>query len=155
MKRNWLIIILILILFVTTAEGTKYQYDSLNRLIKVSYESGMYISYFYDEVRERIVAIYCRHLARKATPRKAIEYYRKAAEIDQSNAARSQIYKKMAERHYDLGETEKAREMMGKAFRINPKMKGARRICENLGIPYSEDDGPLDDNEDEDNESDV
>jgi len=97
---------------------------------------GPRLRYFYDEVRDRIVSIYCRRLARGASPKDAIRYYRKAAEIDQSNASRSQIYKKMAERYYDIDEVDEARRMIEQAFAINPKMKGARRICESLGIPY-------------------
>ena len=97
---------------------------------------GPRLRYFYDEVRDRIVSIYCRRLARGAQPKDAIRYYKKAAEIDQSNAARSQIYKKMAERYYDMDEVNQARKMIQQAFAINPKMKGARRICESLDIPY-------------------
>ena len=99
---------------------------------------GPRLRYFYDEVSERIVAIYCRHLARKAAPREAIGYYQKAAKIDQSNAARSQIYMKMAEQYCDLGERGEARRIMRQALHINPRMKGARRLCRNLGIPYSQ-----------------
>jgi len=99
---------------------------------------GPRLRYFYDDVRERVITIYCRHLARRAAPLKAIEYYRKAAEIDQPDAARSQIYKKIAERYWDLGDADQARRMMRKAFGVNPNMKGARRICERLGLPVPE-----------------
>ncbi len=33
-----------------------------------------------------------------------------------------------------MGDRRKARAAMAKAFEINPKMKGVRRICEKLGI---------------------
>lgn len=98
---------------------------------------GPRLRYFYDEVRDRIVTIYCRYLARKAPPREAISYYQKAAKIDQSNAARSQIYRKMAERYRDMGERDEAREMMRRALHMNPRMKGIRRLCESLHVPYS------------------
>ena len=97
---------------------------------------GPRLRYFFDDVCERIVGIYCRDLARKAKPRQAIRYYRKAAQIDMSSAARSQIYKKIAERYVDMDQPNEARRILMKAFDINPRMRGAARICEKLNVPY-------------------
>jgi len=97
---------------------------------------GTRLRYFFEEVCDRIVAIYCRELARKTTPRQAIGFYRKAAKIEMSAAARSQIYRKIAEQYCDIGEDDRARQTMREAFKINPRMKGVARICRQLNIPY-------------------
>ncbi len=58
--------------------------------------NGPKLRYFFEEVCDRIVGIYCRELARNAPSHEAIQYYQKAARIEMSSAARSQIYKKIA-----------------------------------------------------------
>ena len=96
---------------------------------------GPRLRYFFDEVCERIIAIYCSDLARNVDIEEAIRCYKKAAKIHQPNSARARIFKKMAERYLDDHDYENAYQMMHRAFETYPKMKGARRICEKLGIP--------------------
>ncbi len=98
---------------------------------------GPRLRYFFDEVCDRIIGIYCRDLARNAPPKQAIRYYQKAARIHMSEAQRSQIYKKIAEKYLQLDDIPRARAALEKAFKINPKMKGAQRLCEKLGVQAS------------------
>ena len=44
----------VLLSFVSVAHSTNYDYDSLNRLTKVTYDGGFQISYSYDAVGNRI-----------------------------------------------------------------------------------------------------
>jgi len=60
MKRYWfftLVIFLDLSCFSQTAFCTTYHYDNLHRLTRVTYDSGMTITYTYDEVGNRTTRI--------------------------------------------------------------------------------------------------
>jgi len=92
------------------------------------------ICFFFDELKLRLRDLYCRKLTRKTKPRIALDYYAEALAFIHDKADRSLVFKRMAECYLKLQDTEEARASLEEAFRLNPRMKGARRICEKLCI---------------------
>ena len=89
---------------------------------------------FFDEVKLRLRKLYLKDLVRDADPATALRYYSDALEMGLDRADRAFTHKKMAECYFKLGELDKARAALLEAFRIQPRIKGARRICEKLGM---------------------
>lgn len=88
--------------------------------------------YLFDEIKERILRIYCRHLARPAQPREAILYYEKTLEFELIKAERAQVYKKMAECYLKLGDYYSAAANLNMALSLKPNLRGTQRLCERL-----------------------
>lgn len=93
---------------------------------------GPRLRYFFEEVRDRIRDIYCRNLARSASPAKALEYYKKVLACSLPRSDQAYVRKKMAERHFDLGDVNAAREQLSLAFQLKPNLKGTQKICSKL-----------------------
>jgi len=99
---------------------------------------GPRLRYFYEEVRDRIRDIYCRSLARSATPEVALKYYKKALKCGLPKTDQAFVHKKMAERHFDLGDIAAARDALTEAFRLKPNLKGTQKICTKLNCTPEE-----------------
>ena len=89
---------------------------------------------FMREVHDRIVRIYCRHLAPAAVPMEAAHYYLRALGIEQGRGRRAFLHKKLAECHMAIGDKNTARSQLGMAFELKPDLKGATKICQKLGF---------------------
>ena len=89
---------------------------------------------FLEEVKDRIRDIYCKKLARKSDPDEAIMIYAKVLSLGIPKKTEAYIHKKIAEAYYKSGSLKKARSHLQKAFALEPKLKGAQKICEKLGV---------------------
>jgi len=95
---------------------------------------GPRLRYFFDEVQERIVAIYCQQLPRKFAPRRAIAWFRHALELGLPLRDQAEIRKRLAEMLLKVGETEDARRELRKALEERPGLKGVQRLASRLGM---------------------
>jgi len=94
------------------------------------------LCFFFDEVKIRLRDLYCRELVKGAAPDVALRYYAEALEeIELTKADRALVCKRMAECYYKQGDIPTARAALARAFQYQPKLRGAQKICENLGIP--------------------
>ena len=92
------------------------------------------VRYFLEEVKERIKDIYCKCLARRSSPAQAIAVYKKVLDMDVPKKSEAYICKKIAESYFKLGNINRAKEYLGRAFDLEPHLKGAQKICEKLGM---------------------
>jgi len=90
--------------------------------------------FFLEEVKDRIRDIYCKKLARRSPPLEAINVYRSVLALGISKKTEAYIHKKMAESYYKAGKLQRAKEHLGHAFQLEPRLKGAQKICEKLGV---------------------
>ncbi|MDE1890299.1 MAG: DnaJ domain-containing protein [Planctomycetota bacterium] len=81
-----------------------------------------------DEIKERISNIYCRKLARYASPQKALSYYEKVLQLKLYKNKNAFIYKKMAERYLELREYENALRYLNIALSLNPNLQGIQKL---------------------------
>lgn len=84
--------------------------------------------YLFDEIKDRIQRIYCRVLARRASPKEAIIYYEKALELDLGRAERAFVHKKIAECHFKQGDLFSASGHLNLALSLKPNLRGVHRL---------------------------
>ena len=90
--------------------------------------------YFLEEVKDRIRDIYCKRLARRSPPMDAIKIYNKVLGMRFPKKTEAYLHKKIAESYYKMTDLRQAREHLHKAFTLEPKLKGAQKICEKLAM---------------------
>lgn len=109
------------------AEALEFYEEAYLRL-----EQGTKRRYLMDEIKDRIQRIYCRHLARRAGPKKALSYYERVLELKLSRSERAYIHKKMAECYLKLGDYYSAATYLNMALSLKPNLRGVQRVCEKL-----------------------
>jgi tetratricopeptide (TPR) repeat protein len=97
-------------------------------------ESVHHKRFFLDTLKERIRDIYCKKLARRSTPIDAVHIYEMVLELGIPKKTEAYIQKKIAEAFFRAGQDKKAKAHLAKAFALEPRLKGAQKICEKLGL---------------------
>ena len=92
------------------------------------------VRFFLEEVKDRIKDIYCKKLARKSDPQEAIDIYDKVLALGIPKKTEAYIHKKIAEAYFKSGNIKRAKMHLQRAFALEPKLKGAQKICEKLGV---------------------
>jgi len=96
-------------------------------------EREMPVRFFLEEVKDRIRDIYCKRLARALPSLDAVKIYQKVLDMGLAKKAEAYIHKKIAESYHKFGDLKKARQHLALAFDLEPRLKGAQKICEKLG----------------------
>jgi curved DNA-binding protein CbpA len=99
-------------------------------------ESDSPIRFFLLEVKERIRDIYCKKIARRCNPIESIDIYTKVMDMGFNKKTEAYLHKKIAEAYFKAKDSSKAIRHLNIAFNLEPKLKGAQKICEKLGVPY-------------------
>lgn len=81
-----------------------------------------------DEVKERARNLYCRKLARRASPEKALIYYEKVLNLNLYKNENAFIYKKMSECYLQLKEYENALKHLNTALSLKPNLPGINKL---------------------------
>ncbi|MHC4502258.1 MAG: DnaJ domain-containing protein [Planctomycetota bacterium] len=92
--------------------------------------------FFLETLKERIRDIYCKKLARRSSPADAVAVYEKVLTLGIPKKTEAYIHKKIAEAFFRASQHKKARAHLCKAFALEPKLKGAQKICEKLGLDF-------------------
>lgn len=95
---------------------------------------GPRLRYFFEEVQERIVTIYCQHLPRAASPEEIVGHYGHALKLGLPAKERAEIRKRLAETLLKLGDLEGAERELREALRLRPSLKGVQRLAARLGV---------------------
>ncbi len=95
---------------------------------------GPRLRYFFDEVQERIVTIYCQQLARTAPPQDAVRYFQHALKLGLPARDRAEIRKRLAETLLKIGDREGAQRELREAIKLHPGIKGVQRLAARLGM---------------------
>ena len=90
------------------------------------------LRFFLEEVKDRIRDIYCKKVARRCKPLDAVKIYEKVMAMGVSKKTEAYLHKKIAESYFKANLEKKARVHLKKAFELEPKLKGAQKICEKL-----------------------
>ncbi|NQT89135.1 DnaJ domain-containing protein [bacterium] len=96
---------------------------------------GPRLRYFFDEVRDRIVTIYCQHLPRLLSAEEVIGHFKHALRLELPPKERAEIRKRLAETLLKVGNDDEARDHLLKALQLRPSLKGVQRLCARLKIP--------------------
>lgn len=80
------------------------------------------------EIKERIRNIYCRNLAKRASPEKALSYYEKVLKLNLYKNENAFIYKKMAECYLELKEYDNALQYLKTALSLKPNIQGIYKL---------------------------
>jgi len=95
---------------------------------------GPRLRYFFEEVQERIVTIYCQHLARTVPPADAVGYFQHALKLGLPTKDRAEIRKRLAETLLKVGDREGAQRELREAIKLHPGIKGVQRLAARLGV---------------------
>ncbi len=90
--------------------------------------------YFFEEVKDRIRDIYCKKVARRCKPLESVKVYEKVMGMGVSKKTEAYLHKKIAESYYKANLQKKAGCHLVRAFELEPKLKGAQKICEKLSL---------------------
>jgi curved DNA-binding protein CbpA len=91
--------------------------------------------FFLDEVKDRIRDIYCKKVARRCKPLESVKIYEKVMVMGVSKKTEAYLHKKIAESYFKGRVESKAKGHLRLAFKLEPKLKGAQKICEKLRVP--------------------
>jgi len=97
-------------------------------------ERNLPMRFFLEEVKDRIRDIYCKKVARRCKPIESVKIYEKVMAMGVSKKTEAYLHKKIAESYYKGAVEKKARVHLKRAFELEPKLKGAQKICEKLAI---------------------
>jgi tetratricopeptide (TPR) repeat protein len=90
--------------------------------------------FFLEEVKDRIRDIYCKKVARRCRPIDSVKVYEKVMAMGVSKKTEAYLHKKIAESYFKGACEKKARFHLRRAFELEPKLKGAQKICEKLSV---------------------
>lgn len=90
--------------------------------------------FFLEDVKDRIRDIYCKKVARRCKPIESVKVYEKVMGMGVSKKTEAYLHKKIAESYFKANLEKKARSHLEKAFELEPKLKGAQKICEKLSV---------------------
>lgn len=96
---------------------------------------GPRLRYFFDEVQDRIITIYCQHVPKLPDPHEAARHFQHALKLGLPFRDRAEIRKRLAETLMKIGDLEGARRELREAIRSHPGIKGVQRLAARLGIP--------------------
>lgn len=99
-------------------------------------ERDLPLRYFLPIVKERIKEIYCKRVVRQVTPTEAIEIYEKLLAMGFCKKTGAHLHKKISECYFKLHETKKAGAHLKLALEMEPRLKGAQKICQKLGVSW-------------------
>jgi tetratricopeptide (TPR) repeat protein len=98
---------------------------------------GPRLRYFFEEVRDRIVTIYCQHIPRELPPEKVIGHFKHALTLELPPKERAEMRKRLSETLLKVGHEDEARHHLLEALRLRPGLKGVQRLCARLKIPIA------------------
>ncbi len=90
--------------------------------------------YFLPEVKDRLRELYCKKVARKLKPMEAVAVYQRVLALGIPKKTEAYIHKKIAESYFRASKMKKSKAHLEKAFSLEPKLKGAQKICQKLGV---------------------
>ena len=101
-------------------------------------ERNLPMRFFLEEVKDRIRDIYCKKVARRCKPIEAVKIYEKVMAMGVAKKTEAYLHKKIAEGYFKGGVGKKAQLHLKRAFDLEPKLKGAQKICEKLEVDRQE-----------------
>jgi curved DNA-binding protein CbpA len=99
-----------------------------------SEERNSPMRFFLEEVKDRIRDIYCKKVARRCKPLEAVRIYEKVMGMGVTKKTEAYLHKKIAESYFRAAQEVRARQHLRRAFELEPKLKGAQKICEKLAV---------------------
>jgi curved DNA-binding protein CbpA len=93
-----------------------------------------YFRNFTQEIEHMLRDVYLQNIAKAEKTGEILDNMRKIMAMDISKRDIAQVYKKSAEAFYRINDIDNARNSLKKAFYVDPKLKGAKKIAEKLGI---------------------
>lgn len=111
------------------------EYELSIKLYEYILEKGKQAAYrqhLLEETKERIRNIYCRKLAKKSSPDKALVHYQNLLKLDLCKNEQAFVYKKMAECSLKLQDYENALKYLHVALSLKPKLQGLNKLRINL-----------------------
>ncbi len=91
-----------------------------------------------EEIKERIIRLSCKKLAKRAEPSMAIAYLTRVLNLKVNKNEKAFIYKKIADIYTTTGEWDKALASFNKAMLLYPNLKGIQTLKNKLNKQFSE-----------------
>jgi curved DNA-binding protein CbpA len=92
-----------------------------------------YFRHFTEEIVDRLRSLICFRMMETLTQAESIKYLNEAIMFDFSRKDNAFFYKKLAEVHSDLGDTDAAVKCLQKGLQLDRKLSGVKKLMERLG----------------------
>lgn len=92
--------------------------------------------HFIDEIKDRLKRIYFHCLTNPRSLEDIPNDLDKISALNLSKREMAWIYKKLAEFYVDINWLTQAKKMLRMAFELYPRLAGAKKICQQLGMEY-------------------
>ncbi len=99
-------------------------------------ERDLPLRYFLPIVKERIKEIYCKRVVRQVASTEAIAIYEKLLAMGFCKKTGAHLHKKISECYFKLKDTKRAGAHLKLALEMEPRLKGAQKICQKLGVGW-------------------
>ena len=103
-------------------------------------EKKAYFHCFAQEIEVMLKDIYLQRIIKAGSSEEVLMNMGKILGMDMSKREAARIHKKAAEAYYRTNDTNNAVKALKRAFQMNPKLTGAKRISKKLGIELKYDD---------------
>jgi len=95
-----------------------------------------YFYHFAQEIKLLLKGVYIQYITKSNTSEGVLSSMEKILAMELPTYELAWVYKKAAEAYYRLNDIDNAMESLIRAFKINPKLPGAKKICKKLGLKY-------------------
>jgi len=96
-----------------------------------------YFHHFAQEIKFLLKSVYIQYITKSSNSEEVLKGMEKILAMKLPTYELAWIYKKAAETYYRLNDFNNAAESLAWAFKINPKLPGAKKISRKLGLEYS------------------
>jgi tetratricopeptide (TPR) repeat protein len=96
----------------------------------------VFFHHFADEIKARLRQVYLYFLTHPQRLEDIPADLERVCALNLPKRETAWIYKKLAEFYFDINRHIQAERMLNTAFELYPRLTGAKRICQKLGVEY-------------------
>jgi curved DNA-binding protein CbpA len=117
--------------------GKLHEAEQLYRKLLERENKRAYFHHFAQEIKLMLKGVYIQYITNSNNSDEVLKSMEKILAMELPTYELAWIYKKAAETYYRLNDFNNAIESLAWAFKINPKLPGAKKIIRKLGLEYS------------------
>jgi curved DNA-binding protein CbpA len=117
--------------------GNLHEAERLYKKLLERENKRAYFHHFAQEIRLMLKGVYIQYITKSNNSDEVLKSMEKILAMELPTYELAWIYKKAAETYYRLNDFNNAVESLAWAFKINPKLPGAKKISRKLGLEYS------------------
>lgn len=118
--------------------GRLHEAERLYKKLLERENKRAYFHHFAQEIKLMLKGVYIQYITKSNNSEEVLKSMEKILAMELPTYELAWIYKKAAETYYRLNDFNNAVESLAWAFKINPKLPGAKKISRKLGLEYDD-----------------